>query len=1055
MHNNGTKTNNAASPVSVLEKITLTPVSRRNLFGMAGQGILGMGLLTLLGGGSVANAAGRTPLEGMLPGAKEIRPAGAPELRGSGSLKSLLADSMSDYLPSLPMWGDGQNFDQPQYYETLCVGDVDGDGQDELIIRGPAGILVEQFNPRIGQWVTLTTAGPLLSDENGWDQPQYYQTIQCVDVDGDGKAEIVARGKNGIIAYQYVETVKNGIITREFNPLPTGPFFGDTNDNGIWTKEVHYATIKWGDAKGIGLNFVVGRHTNGIVTWYYAAETQTWYVPYFNYGPWPDKDSSNNTNWTLPQYYETIQMADIDGDGQVELLGRSATGLEVWKFVKSDSKWEMMYGNGGILGDAGGWNLPLYYQTIQCADIDGDGTKEIIARGSGGIVAYRYNSSTGEFDQLANGPSWVDNSIWAQQQYYSSIRFGDVDGDGLEEMIGRDQNGIQTWKYWNFGGANTWIQLDGNNPSPQPAWNDSGTGADANGTQWDEVQYYSTFRFARTFPDNSGQRFPNLNCGPTHDGSGGPRVGPYATLIGRDKYGIQTWRYQQKNNNREDGGYYVRSSAPLPDFTSDNADANLAAAYNALDIAIRGSGASGNIRDTYNDTSADFTTWMGQMYDMPLGTTYYGPYIAPKAATPSGIDATAWQKVTWQIYWEMAYVVKVNDWFQNKVHGLITDMTIGKDLTVQTIGSIMSIPQTDKTTVAMDVGALLFNCAWAVLGFPGLADADGAFAALPGQLSAISGVLSTGFSAAATFLGDGGGWQGAYAQLEEELVDAFGESLTTNNAVNLAITGGANLLPTYQPGDFGTLAAIGQQILAAATNSPWTWPTSTTDVVKNVERTYALQVWKTAIVASNWFIGYDSTYGPDGQIYVYQPPSHKPDYDVWLANGGIKTKQPSQSAQDALFKTPTNDTDLTPMGVPMADVFEGQNGWPKLSTQDFGGYIPGIGKPTLPRKGADLQCQLIFLERDTANGHILATISVPNKGLLSATNVEIVSGTLGSRPAIEPLPQRRTRVAGGKMWNTTVRFPANVGASGQTVVLRLTGKYKGGTFGGSFRVKLP
>src|SRR5262249_54004081 len=142
---------NTSSPVSALEKMTSTPISRRNLLGMAGQGILGMGLLALLGGRSAANAAGRTPLERMLPGAKELS---ASPSSGPGTARAAFSLGASPMVPtqiSLPFWGDGLKFDQPEYYETLCVGDLDGDGQDELIIRGPNGILVEKFDSTSGQ----------------------------------------------------------------------------------------------------------------------------------------------------------------------------------------------------------------------------------------------------------------------------------------------------------------------------------------------------------------------------------------------------------------------------------------------------------------------------------------------------------------------------------------------------------------------------------------------------------------------------------------------------------------------------------------------------------------------------------------------------------------------------------------------------------------------------------------------------------------------------------------------------------------------------------------
>lgn len=50
-------------------------------------------------------------------------------------------------------------------------------------------------------WSTLP-AGPAISDTNGWNQPQCYNTIQSADFDGDGQAEMLARGASGISVWQ-------------------------------------------------------------------------------------------------------------------------------------------------------------------------------------------------------------------------------------------------------------------------------------------------------------------------------------------------------------------------------------------------------------------------------------------------------------------------------------------------------------------------------------------------------------------------------------------------------------------------------------------------------------------------------------------------------------------------------------------------------------------------------------------------------------------------------------------------------------------------------------
>lgn len=1072
----------SSAPASSLEMqregLVRQQISRRGLLGIVGQGALGLAALALFqGSGSPAFAGdGRTKLERMMPGARELK--GGKAGQPMPGIKSFLAASPLTFTPSLPMWGDGQNFNQPEYYETLCVGDVDGDGQDELIVRGPAGILVERFDPKTGQWVTLTSAGPAFSDAKGWNGPQAYQTIRCVDVDGDGKDEILGRDGTGMLVFQYNAT------TQKFDALPTltdlaGGFANGPVPESPWVMPEHYNTIKCGHigpipTAQVKYGQVIARGPDGVSAWH-LFDGNTWTLSIFPKIPWLDTDPNDGTNWLLPQYYETIQIADIDGDGQEEIIGRAASGLQVWK--QDNGFWRKLYGgttsSPSILADYEEWSYsPSYYSTIQCADIDGDGKKEIVARNGLNLIAYHYGTDANGnviFTRMPDGPAFSDAGGWNQPQYYSTLRFGDINCDTREELIIRDGSGIQTWMFTNDAG---WINLSGNHAANigLPAWGDQGGGPDANGTPWNEVQYYSTLRLARTKPDTTDRWFYNPNTKPISDSMDNPRwAGPYATLVARDKYGIQTWRYHGNDEYDEDGGYWARTTAPMPDFTSDNANANQKAAYIKLDTLIRGLNATGNIRDTYNNQSADFSTWAAAMYTMPLGTTYYGPYIAPRADTcpiPAGIDPAAWNQVTWQIYWEMAYVIKVNDWYATKMAGLINSMAFGKSLTVQTVGDYMNIPPTDNSTVGCAIASLVFNGAWAVLGFPGLADAEGELAALPGQLSAISGILATAYSAATLgSTNDNGSWQGAYADLEGKMEDAFAAAITSNSNLNLFVTGGSDGLTSYHPGDFGMLAAIGQQILGGGNNNPWTWPTSTDDIVANSQHGFVYQVWQSILPASSWFLASDTNNGlPGGPSNDHEtpPPYHYdptnggyPDRDEWLCTStSSETSYPATDSQDQLFQTPAKSTDIFPLGVPITDVFLGNNGWPELGKHNFAKPYDAVPRPRPVALGADLRPE-IELSRNATTGAIEVSLTLRNKGLGAAANVEIVSAQLGSRPAIEPLPHDRTRLAGGKEWKTTVKFPANTAQSGQMVVLRLQGRYKTGTFGGSYRVKMP
>jgi len=87
-------------------------------------------------------------------------------------------------------------------------------------------------------------------------------------------------------------------------------------------------------------------------------------------------------------------------------------------------------------------------------------------------------------------------------------------------------------------------------------------------------------------------------------------------------------------------------------------------------------------------------------------------------------------------------------------------------------------------------------------------------------------------------------------------------------------------------------------------------------------------------------------------------------------------------------------------------------------------------------------------------GAYQAVITVTNTGNVTAPSVQLTAATLGAASGT-PLPASFGDIAGGGSASVTITFPASAGSSGAAVVERLTGKYTGGTFGGSSRTTLP
>lgn len=78
---------------------------------------------------------------------------------------------------------------------------------------------------------------------------------------------------------------------------------------------------------------------------------------------------NDGAKWNLPGLYNSIQLADIDGDGEDELLGFGPFGVEVWHWRDAGQSWaKMAAGTPNFASD----------DILMTADVNGDGQAEII-----------------------------------------------------------------------------------------------------------------------------------------------------------------------------------------------------------------------------------------------------------------------------------------------------------------------------------------------------------------------------------------------------------------------------------------------------------------------------------------------------------------------------------------------------------------------------------------------------------------------------------------------------------------------------------------------------
>ena len=333
---------------------------------------------------------------------------------------------------TIPRWSDTGQWDLPQYYSTIQLADVDGDGGQELLGRSSQGMELWTFVPENGQWQALAVEGPF-ADSGGWNSAPHYSTIQTGDIDGDGADELLGRSPSGMETYKWDKDKGEWTHLRAANPAFT--------DAGSWNHPQYYSTIQTGDIDGDGADELMARSAAGLNTYKWDKDELYWRTLRGS-----DPGFTDAGGWARPQHYATIQTGDIDGDGSEELLARGPRGMDTYGWDKDKREWTLWRVENPAWSDAAGWKSPQYYSTIQTGDIDGDGADEILGRGGTGMGAYEWTDGTFARMNRTDNPRLSDH-LWKHKAYYSTIQTGDIDGDGQAELVARGTWGVRTWHF--------------------------------------------------------------------------------------------------------------------------------------------------------------------------------------------------------------------------------------------------------------------------------------------------------------------------------------------------------------------------------------------------------------------------------------------------------------------------------------------------------------------------------------------------------------------------------------------------------------------------------
>ena len=298
-------------------------------------------------------------------------------------------------------------------FGSAASSDVDGDGRADACIRTPAGfecLLASESG------FVRTLRGPRMADEAGWSERLFYTSLRMGDVDGDGHADVCARDRDNIVCWPG----SSSSFGVSMLTVPLGELSSEARSAEVWLADVD----------GRGRADVCVRDVDGLRC--HSSEG----------GPAMALAAlADDAGLADVTRHGSIRFGDIDGDGREDVCARLEDGLSCWR--AGAVGFERNAVRLASWSDARGWGESRYGSTIRLVDVDGDGRADACGRGPDGFGCWLSLGTSFE-PSAARGPS-MRETMWDERSVYTTIRMGDVDGDGATDLCARTQEGVRCW----------------------------------------------------------------------------------------------------------------------------------------------------------------------------------------------------------------------------------------------------------------------------------------------------------------------------------------------------------------------------------------------------------------------------------------------------------------------------------------------------------------------------------------------------------------------------------------------------------------------------------
>lgn len=335
--------------------------------------------------------------------------------------------------------------DNSNNHDTLQYPDINGDGRADVCYRGDQGVACFLGTGNgLGQFIsTNVQASPNSGTFSELHASILRRSPAFVDVNADGKADLVARTQSGIQAYRSTGT--------GFVPLFSTSICADGSTSyGVCDSRDNYETIQWPDIDGDGYPDLCYRGDQGVNCFLgtgsgLGTQIQTSFCANGSTSNGVCNDSDNH--WS-------VKFVDMTGDGMADLVYRGDQGIRIWRSNGTGFA-QLVYAS-TLCANGYGTNVcndGNNYDTLKYPDINGDGLADICYRGDSGITCH-LDKGVGPDGTLQLGQV-IQTSICADssgayggcndRNNHYVIDYADVNGDGMADLLYRGDVGLQVW----------------------------------------------------------------------------------------------------------------------------------------------------------------------------------------------------------------------------------------------------------------------------------------------------------------------------------------------------------------------------------------------------------------------------------------------------------------------------------------------------------------------------------------------------------------------------------------------------------------------------------